>query len=379
MPRPKLPPKGLVPCTVKDATDHFLAAVKVKHGESGTTKAKRVIMRAFRDKLGDDRQMWTLTTGDFDDVLTWMIAGADEREAEQRRREGRRARTGRKTKESQAIAKATMKQFAEYSRRHNWLPLGITLLDEIFKLRKDEVVERPPFFKITLAQYREYLDLAETVHMRCRIAVALGLYLGRRVSEIRRMTWADVDFINGDVYYYNVKGGRHGKPMPMYPELRAELERWRDWVTAHYGDPQPDWWLVPSRALRITGANSRMNLKRDGRLYPLDMTCQSSTDTIGKDVRRMFAKVDIGPNEGTGTHTWRRSMATEIKRLFGIGVAQRALGHKTPQTTEGYTGTDDDYDKMHEVLRAGLSMMHDGPDPAPDNVIELRPHRREAS
>src|SRR5690348_8415317 len=96
MGRRPLCPKHLVAVRLDHATEAFLAYVRSRVGpDSGTNTAKKVLMNALLDKLGAAREVWTITSGDLEDTLTWIIDGASPEEAEQRRQQGRKPRTGR--------------------------------------------------------------------------------------------------------------------------------------------------------------------------------------------------------------------------------------------------------------------------------------------
>ncbi len=308
-------------------------------------------MRALVDKLGADREVWTLTAGDLEDTLTWVILGASKAEAEQRRLEGRRPRSGRTTKGSISQARTTLRQFAEFCRRRLWVAGGVTLEKEIVTGVKSGLKEEETtYVRIPPAEWGMVLIKAEHLHMRCRMAVALGLYCGRRISESVRLQWKHIDWQAQTIRFYNKKRG-HWFVVPLHPDIRREIEYWCAWaIRAGYGPPQDDWFLVANRvdSRYITGPNSRARLRINPSLWRLDMTTQSATGTIWKDIRKLLNELGLGAKEGT--HTFRRSSAKQIAKTHGLQAAQALLDHKTVVTTQGYTGNEDGYDQLVEAL-----------------------------
>lgn len=388
MGRPKAPPRHLTACRLDAATESFLAYVRtLVSTDSGTPAAKAVIMRGLVERLGASRPVWTLTCGDFDDVAMWIINGADEAEAARRRAEGRKPRTGRKTRGSIAAVGITLRQFAEHARRHQWLDNGVTLLDEIVKSHKERLdgdAEAAEPLRIPRQQWPDMLARAEQIHARCRMAVALGLHCGRRVSEVVGLQWKHIDWTAQTIRFYNVKRGRW-LTLPLFPEIRSEIERWREWAEREYGPVQADWYLVPSRTPNPRGGPaSLVILRRQSWRWPVNMTQKSSTETVNKDVRRLLAQLGIGANEGTGTHTWRRSAAQEVAREHGLAVAQVFLDHKSVVTTQRYTGTAYADEQLWNAfmgeggaaVTGTASAPHNTAAAAASNVIPFRPKRR---
>lgn len=248
MGRRPLPPKGLVAGCLGDVARQMLDATFYRNAKS-TVTSKTSLMRGVVECLGKDKQVWTLTSGDLDQALRFLVQGADAQEAETRRKAGRKPRTGRHTKGSVVLAERLIRQFVTYCHRHRLLDVSVELqtpISQSAKERDDDSVSTE-YVRISSTDWPRVLDLAGQVHPRCRMAVALGLYCGRRVSEIVRLQWKDINWETNVITFTNVKRSK-AKMISIAPQLAAELEIWRRWTfEAGYGQPQPDWYLVPNR------------------------------------------------------------------------------------------------------------------------------------
>lgn len=382
--RRPLPPKNITSVRTGEAVEAFLAMLATDPEVSkATVTAKAVIMRAVLDKFGADREVWTLTAGDLDALVTWLKTPASPEEIARRKAQGRyKARSGLKSEGSIKIARKTIQQFLEFCHRNQWLTRDVQLLDPIVKGKKGRRVngeseDRPEGFeRIPVERWPEILDLADKVHPRCRMAVALGLYCGRRVSEVVRIKWGWTDWENETMLFWNQKGEK-GLTIALSPQMRAELERWRGWmIRAGYGEPQPDWYLVPNRidSRFIFGINSRARLRNEPWLFPVVPTTQSATGTVWRDVRKVLNA--LGMKKGEGTHTFRRSSATAVTENAGLEATQELLGHAYITTTQPYAQNRKGARLLAQRLRDGTAFApgkKDNADP-PDttNVLLFR-------
>jgi integrase len=185
------------------------------------------------------------------------------------------------------------------------------------------------------------------------------------------MQWKNIDWVEEVITFTNKKGNRKTK-VPLFPEIRAELERWRAWaIAAGYGEPQPDWYLVANRedSRYIHGVNSRANLRAEPWTWRLVMTQRSATGTVWRDVRKLLDQLGIG--RGEGTHTFRRSAAKIVAKRHGLPAAQALLDHKSIVTTQLYTGNEDGLELLAEALMAGGTFSPAISPTPPANVVPL--------
>jgi integrase len=370
-------PRDLAPVRLDRAAEAFIEFIRSRcAADASTPSAKTVIIRALIDRLGGSTEVWTLTSGSFDDTLTWIINGASPTEAAQRRADGRKPRTGRTTKGSIRGASVVLRQFATFCHRQHWLDERVTLQREIFEGRKTDLQTEPTtYVRIPEHSWEMILVMAENVHMRCRMAVALGFYCGRRISEIVALRWEHIDWENQVIHFYNKKAGRPVS-VPLHPAIRREIEYWCAWaLRVGYGPPQPGWYLVANRvdSRYIHGPNSRARLRLNPTLWRLDMTSPTATGTIWKDIRKLLNQLNLGAKEGT--HTFRRSAAAMMSELYGPEAARALLDHKNLATTEAYIGPEIGLRKLNEALmeRTGFrSPSSPRQATLPDNVRPLR-------
>lgn len=375
MGRPATPPKHLVAQRLDHARDAWLREWRdaARRTGSSTPESKAVIINTVVDVLGAARQVWTLTSGDFQRAMHSLKNGADEAEQARRRQEGRRSRRGRTTVGSISAAALALRQFAEYCHNQHWLSEGITLKKEQFKVHAPQTREgvlAAKYTRIPEAEWSSLLETAERIHPRCRMTVALGLYCGRRVSEVVRLQWRDINWDTEEIYFYNQKRLRW-LTVPLFPQIREEFEHWRRWVTEKHGIPQPDWFLVPNRVpiTSLTNVFLRQQARKEPWLWPLDMHIPSRIETVQSDVRRLCDKLGLGPGENT--HTFRRSSAKVIAKKFGLTAAQALLDHQSVVTTQRYTGNEDGQEALRDALMSGNAFPKNVTG-IPDNVRSIR-------
>lgn len=377
MPRPPSPPKGVVSVPLTEAIEQFLSFIRSENAPS-TLASKQVVMRGAQDALGAQRLVWTLTTGDFRSVLTFLNNGADDAEAARREAAGRRTRPGRATQGSRNAVESVLRQFIMFCHDGHWLQKGEGFPKPITKGRKpthSEAGEKPsPQFAFPLEAWPRLLISAGEIHARVRMAFALGLYCGRRVSESQNLQWQDIDWTRNEIRFYEDKKGEYFL-FPLFPEIREEFERWVRWAAeAGYGDPQPDWYLIPCRidTRYIRGVNSRARLRNEPTTFPVELTKRVDYHSIAKDVRRVFDHEGVPP--GQNTHVFRRSAAKVFSRRYGLSAAQALLNHKRITTTQIYTANDEGYDTLVSALMAGGAFTPElaASDDLPANVIQLR-------
>lgn len=390
MGRKALPPRGVQPVSLAYAARQYLLMVRRRSGaESGTPRARAVVLNhlvayltgttypaGVQHVANPEREVWTIARTDFHEALTYIVAGADAAEAAYRRAHGMKPRTGRRTTASQDQARATIWQFADYCQEKGWLPADAMPRKNMGWRPKQKTVERVEYPTVAESDWPEVLQRAGEVHARCRMAVAFGLYTSKRVSEYTRVQLRHINFDARTIMFWTQKAGKH-ELFPLYDALMDEVKLFLDWAVENHGDPHPDWYMVPSRvrAEYMRGSGIYVRVRQNPRLFPVDMFARSSTETVNLDVRKVLATFGVGPNEGTGTHTWRRSAANVADERHGRQFAQAMLGHARPETTAAYLRKPDTYLLLREKLMAGT-----GYEPQQrGNVVPLRRGRDNAS
>lgn len=314
-------PKNLTSQTVAEAAEDFLAYAQARLPQSpGTLQNKRsIITRAVR-ALGPDRAVWLLTPGDLDRAVTAMTAQY------------------RSTKAA-ANVRTNVRQFAEFCRRNRWLAPDVRLEAEI--ITPLPVTSGTPGAVAPGFDPHEWptvLSAAGRRHFRLRMSVALGLYLGRRASEILAVQWKHIDHTAQEVTFWNKKA-RRWATVPYPDEFAAELGLWRRSAARRAGIPQGEWYLVP-RLLTMERARAAGGefVTRDPETWPMDFFRPMGYASLQMHTRRLLADLGYPPGTTTGTHTWRRSAARAVETEIGLPAAQALLDHRDPRTTLGYTG-----------------------------------------
>jgi integrase len=214
---------------------------------------------------------------------------------------------------------------------------------------------------INLSEFPLVLDVAEGIHARERIYIALGLYTLLRQSEILSIRIKDVNLeLNTlDVVLHKTK---ERDQMRIVPELRAELRKWLTYYTDECGPLRGDWYLVPTRrpAGWDEGPDGAMTIRRRDRLVP-----HIRPRTMHANVQRKHC----------GSHTLRRSAARALyEELVAEGVDDALrqvsawLHHKSVLMTELYLGLTADRERRNR--RYEDSPMY--PSLQANNVVSLR-------
>jgi integrase/recombinase XerD len=183
---------------------------------------------------------------------------------------------------------------------------------------------------LTESELRAFLDAPGDE--RDRIQAYLSVYTAARTSSLRFLCWRDVDF-EGDLIHFKAKRDRD-YTLPIHPQLRAALLRWRDVVEGQ---------SVKNTAIReaLSHPNTAyVLLTKNGK--PL------SHSTMAKQAKWRAARVGILPHPPSAQvgyenksqvtpHAFRRSFA-QIQRSRGIELADLAdaLNHKDVNTTRNH-------------------------------------------
>lgn len=193
--------------------------------------------------------------------------------------------------------------------RHEWLSFN-----PISKVRTSSKRLREP----DVLTPAEFQALLKELPLRERTAVMLAGSTGLRRSELFALRWSDVNFLTMEVAVTRAVVRNHigvtktpasCKPVPLHPAVRDALAEWRgqsDYKT-------DDDFVFPS-------------VRKNGE-QPL------TPDMVLKKTVRP-ALVRAGVNKAVGWHTFRHSLATNLRALgVDVKVAQELLRHANSRTT----------------------------------------------
>lgn len=156
--------------------------------------------------------------------------------------------------------------------------------------------------------------------LRNRVIALLSFKSGLRAAEISKLDWSMVVDASGNVgttialENRIVKGKKHGRTIPMHPELRSALEAWK---------------------CVCGGVGPVARSERGGRMTPTSVVnfFKSAYDAVGL--------------AGCSSHSGRRTFLTRAARAAhraggSLRDVQVLAGHQSIQTTEKYIDYDTD-------------------------------------
>lgn len=251
---------------------------------------------------------------------------------------------------------AGAKAFFRWCQRERLLPRDHAPLDDVTSRR----ISRPDRHRLPVERFEELLDAAGRRHARDRVLCAIGLYLFLRASEVRSLRLKDLDLDAGEVHVH-IKKTDDYDIMPISAELDVELRRWLAWYEAMHGPLNPDWFLVPARAL-VAWKQENGQWLRDQSGTPLKPD-QAMSAHMERTIK--VALVDIGWQQTDnptlqreGMHTLRRSGARayfdalvdqgydgSLKRVSAM------LHHSSVTMTERYLGIREDRHTRNVAIR----------------------------
>lgn len=215
-----------------------------------------------------------------------------------------------------------------------------------------DVPKRPdpqqPRTRIPMSDFPRLLDAAE--HPRDRAAIAIGLHLLLRVSEMTSLRIRDLDLEGGLITVTIEKTGDH-HVMTVDRGLDVELRRWLTAYTNECGPLDPDWFLIPSMQLGCVLGRQPY----DGLL----IVPTKSPGRLQAPIQEAMRKIGYPVLERReGGHTLRRSGARAFFDLLAddrgydgaMRVVMALLHHKSQQTTERYLGLTADRERLAKLM-----------------------------
>lgn len=239
--------------------------------------------------------------------------------------------------------RAHLRAFERFLHSDGYLSRGQKPTANIDNAKVDSI---PPLkdLILTYEQAADCFRVAEETHPRERIMLALGLYACMRESEVLDLRWKFLLDRDGDLSFYREKQNAW-HTIPLMPPLARELELWRQYMEANFGEIDPEWFVVcgrkPPGGTRIgEEVNPSWPVRPGDRVSRLDIVTKG-----------IFARVGVRDLSRKGIHTLRRTGACMVlDHTRDIRLVQRILGHKSQQTTELYVQYRDGYDLLKEFM-----------------------------
>lgn len=206
--------------------------------------------------------------------------------------------------------------------------------------------------RYTAVQLLEIIDAAD--HPRDRFLLALLCNTALRGGEALPLRWRDVHEDEQVLDVTVFKSDRIDR-RPITEDLATELRRWRAYVTAEVGFPQPDWYLACKKnSFRFADDGNGLTFYDPSRARIVPAEPMHNPERI---VQRSLAKLGH-PTLQEGGHTIRRSVALiYFEQLVAQGfddallTVSALLNHKDVTVTQRYLGLDRHVEKRDLSLK----------------------------
>ena len=193
-------------------------------------------------------------------------------------------------------------------------------------VHKRDDVPRDAVSKITAS-----IDTTTEDGKRALAMVLLCVDCGTRCVELSRLNCADIKTIDGEKQIFIHGKGRDGADRA--EALIGPVAEAIDDYLAHRAEP------VKAKSPLFTSTSNR---NKGGRIAPT---------TISTMLKRVLQGAGYDSDRLTA-HSFRHSCGTGAVKTLGIYEAQKALGHKSPDTTMRYVHDDDDIKADREAREA---------------------------
>lgn len=332
---------------LSDAIDEYLD-VSISSKAPGTLPALRSSLKSFLTDVGN---IYTKSL-DVRHVERWLISNRHWAAS------------------TRAVMIGRVSGFMNWMRRRNYLEPRANPMDGI---GGGKIARKPRLF-IPRHDFGRVLDVAGESGPRDRIITALGLFLMVRASEMRLITWGDVDeeiaVYRSKVYDYD--------DLPISRDLAAELATWRNVLCRNLEvtAPDPRWYVM----CRLTRADDR---NEDGTFVGSRGGGYLPDQPLVRPLLRIkpiLARAGYG-GAGVGMHTLRRSgaqamlehmMDSGLGRDRAFDTVRDMLGHGDVHTTMVYLDWQTNRKRRNQLVR-DMTLL----EPEGGEVIELKGNRGE--
>jgi integrase len=339
-----------------------------------------------------ERSLAVLAEAAGEDALTRNLSPDDVNAAINHLRHGTSTvlkRPGRESKSGQArsehslnIDRTAIRTFVEWCRESGYM--DPTKPNPALALQFAQVVQTRRFddLVLTRAEAAAAIMAADERHPRDRLVVALGLFGGLRMSEMRNLRWQDINWLHKELNFLREK--TRGNQAAYYTvgfngSLKAELLRWQQYVQTHYGAIDPKWYVCPARAhIAVRPGCKRPKMEPMWPVLP-----HKRAANFLEDIHAVLTAIGKPKEEGQGAHVLRRTFANILREDTGdIRNVTIALGHKNQATTEKYLHRNREADRLKAVYEQmdqerGSDTFGLFTRPG-DNVVEMFKHRRKS-
>lgn len=320
---------------------HLIFLSDVRSLAPSTVKSVKMALDVLCEVAGNTLPTVQLTSEHVGATMKRLRTGDSTAVAGQRIAAGKKVRTGRTTT-SLGPAIAAIRAFVRWLHAEQLLSRYVDPSDGLHRVNATGT-RRERHWTLPLAQWEEALTVAERFHPRDRMVVALGLWGGRRGSDIQPMRVKHLDFDLEEWTHFNAKRGGTWHPLPMiFPELKREFMRWLGYLIKEHGELNPDWYLVPYRLStpEFNFSGEQPGLRPD---WPMDPTRETNINQFGITARRTLEVMGAPMDQRLGFHTLRRSCAVALMEddNWNESDVSEWLDHADTKTTRIYTQNSD--------------------------------------
>jgi integrase len=274
--------------------------------------------------------------------------------------------------------KATYNQFIRFCHTALYLSRFNNPMEGVrYTNNKIRVLDRPQYV-VPPSEWAALLKLARDRHPRDEMLVAMGLYGGRRWSDIDDMRIGDIDLNNptGPTFTFrNSKGGGREVTLPiLWPEFVDVFRRYFSWYAAECRMGwDKNWYLIPRRVGTREMRTGREAPTMDPS-WPIDPERPCPRGMARRDVQAALEIIGA-PMDGAGPHMLRHSCADWLLHTlkWDLYHVKEYLDHESVLTTQTYV----DHGQTVRLLRERYGDPSNQHDPAPVKLATVIQFKRQ--
>lgn len=337
----------LVEIKLKRATAEYLRMLEAgRRLAAGTRRQHRGTIEIMLTVLGDDLPVWTLNSSHMTAVMRKAETGDTPTERITRLVTNthalpRRGRSGVSLNTNVSV----LRQFVKWCQGNRYLsPFRDPC--QGFRLVKQGKRGEDDKWTVPFDQRDLLIETARDRHHRDAFVAAMGLFGGRRTSDIKHLKIKHIDLEKETFRFDNEKMQRYNITLPiLWPKFMKEIRAWLAWYASRLegphmnrlmelGELDPEWYLIPRR---LSTEENPVTGSKEFRMYP-DWPIDPTTPAYntGTDMAIALELIGAPMDQHPGMHTLRHSCGVWLRdhEKWTVDDIADWLDHSDVRTTK---------------------------------------------